>query len=40
MAPPSLCISVMLGTEPQMFFFPMLAHCSASSPIVEDGVIG
>ena len=39
-APPSLCISMTVGTVPQMFFFPSEAHWSAHSPIGEDGVIG
>ena len=29
-----------LAIAPQMFFLPSLAHWSASSAIVEDGVIG
>ena len=39
-APPSLCISCTTGTLPQMFGTPSAAHWSASSAIVEDGVIG
>ncbi len=39
-APPSDCISVMEGTTPQTFVRPFDAHSSASSPIVEEGVIG
>ena len=39
-APPSLCISCTTGRLPQMFFTPSAAHWSASSAIVDDGVIG
>ena len=39
-APPSLCISWTTGMLPQMFVTPAAAHSSASSAIVEDGVIG
>jgi hypothetical protein len=39
-APASLCISITCGTMPQMFFWPLADHSSASSPIVDDGVIG
>ena len=39
-APPSLCISMTVGTVPQMLVRPWLAHSSASSAIVEEGVIG
>ena len=39
-APASLCISITWGTMPQMFFWPLADHASASSPIVEEGVIG
>ena len=39
-APPSLCISCTAGMLPQMFATPSLAHWSASSAMVEDGVIG
>ncbi len=39
-APPSLCISTTSGTEPQRFGSPATAQASASSPIVEAGVIG
>ena len=39
-APPSLCISMTVGTVPQTLARPWLAHSSASSAIVEDGVIG
>ena len=39
-APPSLCISTTCGTVPQMFVLPSDAHWSASSPIVDEGVIG
>ena len=39
-APPSDCICWMTGTWPQMFFTPCAAHASASSAIVDDGVIG
>ena len=39
-APPSLCISTTEGTVPHTFGRPLLAHSSASSAIVDDGVIG
>ena len=39
-APPSDCISITLGTWPQMFVRPFDDHSSASSPIVDDGVMG
>ena len=39
-APPSLCISTTWGTDPQMFGRPSLDHRSASSAMVEDGVMG
>ena len=39
-APPSLCISWIAGTLPQMFATPCAAHSSASSAIGEAGVIG
>ena len=39
-APPSLCISTTVGTVPQTLARSWLAHSSASSAIVEDGVIG
>ena len=39
-APPSLCISCTTGTLPQMFLMPSADHSSASSAMVEDGVIG
>ena len=39
-APPSLCISCTTGTLPQMLVRPCADHSSASSAIVEDGVIG
>ena len=39
-APPSLCISCTTGTLPQMLVSPCADHSSASSAIVEDGVIG
>ena len=39
-APPSLCISITCGTVPQMFVWPSDAHWSASSPMVDEGVIG
>jgi len=39
-APASLCISITWGTMPQMFFVPAADQASASSPIVDDGVIG
>ena len=39
-APPSLCISMIVGTVPQMLGRLALAHSSASSAIVELGVIG
>ena len=39
-APASLCISITCGTMPQMFFWPDADQASASSPIVDDGVIG
>src|ERR1700730_8322133 len=39
-APPSLCISTTLGTEPQMFFLPRDDQASDDSPIDEEGVIG
>ncbi len=39
-APPSLCISCTTGMLPQMFFSPSADHWSASSAMVDDGVIG
>ena len=39
-APPSDCISTTSGTLPQMFVRPCVDHESASSPMVEEGVIG
>ena len=39
-APPSLCISMTDGTVPQAFKRPSAAQASASSAIVDDGVIG
>ena len=39
-APPSLCISTTEGTVPHTLVRPLLAHSSASSAIVDDGVIG
>ena len=39
-APPSDWSSTTLGTVPQMFFVPLAESSSASSPIVEEGVIG
>ena len=39
-APPSLCISTILGILPQMFFWPLALKTSTCSPIGEAGVIG
>ena len=39
-APPSDCISTTSGTLPQMFFRAFEDHSSASSPIVDEGVMG
>jgi hypothetical protein len=39
-APPSDCISAISGMTPQRLVFPLLAHSSHSSAIVELGVIG
>ena len=39
-APPSDCISVTSGTRPQMFRFLWADHSSASSPMLEEGVMG
>ncbi len=39
-APASDCISTTVGTVPQMFFRPSADSSSATSPIVEEGVIG
>ena len=39
-APPSDCISMTSGTEPQRFVRPAALQASASSPIAEAGVIG
>jgi hypothetical protein len=39
-APPSLCISITVGTVPQMFFFPLAAHSSAHSPMLDEGEMG
>ena len=39
-APPSLCISMTLGTVPQMFFSPTDDQASDDSPMGEEGVIG
>ena len=40
MAPASDCISVTEGTSPQMLGWCFADHSSASSPMVEEGVIG
>ena len=39
-APPSDCISITVGISPYTFAWPRDAHSSASSAIVELGVIG
>ncbi len=39
-APASDCISTTVGTVPQMFFLPSADSSSATSPMVDDGVIG
>ncbi len=39
-APPSDCISTTRGTLPQMLVLPWAAHSSASSPMLDEGVIG
>ena len=39
-APPSLCISMTVGTVPHTLGRWWLDHSSASSAIVDDGVIG
>jgi hypothetical protein len=39
-APPSLCISTIVGTEPQTLGRRAVDHSSASSAIGEDGVMG
>ena len=39
-APASDCISLTVGTVPQMFFRPFADHSSAHSPMLDDGVIG
>ncbi len=39
-APPSLCISMISGTCPQMLGSPLADHSSASSAIGDEGVIG
>jgi hypothetical protein len=39
-APPSDCISTTCGTAPQRLGRRAAAHSSASSPIVDEGVIG
>ena len=39
-APPSLCISITVGTVPQMFGFCSADHWSAHSPMLDEGVIG
>ena len=39
-APPSDCISITVGTVPKMFVRRWADHSSASSAIVELGVIG
>ncbi len=39
-APPSLCISMTAGTLPQTLVRLLLAHSSASSAMVEAGVMG
>ena len=39
-APPSDCISTTFGTPPHTLVRPCVDQESASSPIVEDGVIG
>src|SRR5215471_4202052 len=39
-APPSLCISCTTGTLPQMLDTPFADHSSASSAMVDEGVIG
>src|ERR1051326_4012362 len=39
-APPSLCISITRGIDPQRFFLPAEDHSSDHSPIAEEGVMG
>ena len=39
-APPSLCISTILGMFSQIFFCPLELYTSTCSPIGEAGVIG
>ena len=39
-APPSLCISITVGTVPQILVFCSADHWSAHSPMLEDGVMG
>ena len=39
-APPSLCISITVGTVPQMLVFCSADHWSAHSPMLEEGVMG
>ena len=39
-APPSLCISMISGIPPQMFFFPCADHSSENSPMGDAGVMG
>jgi hypothetical protein len=39
-APPSLCISITVGTVPQMLVFCSADHWSAHSPMLDDGVMG
>jgi hypothetical protein len=39
-APPSDCISMILGTAPHRLGLPWEAHSSAHSPMLEDGVMG
>jgi hypothetical protein len=39
-APPSLCISITVGTVPQILVFCSADHWSAHSPMLDDGVIG
>ena len=39
-APPSLCISITVGTSPQMLGRRSPDHWSASSAMVDEGVIG
>ena len=39
-APPSDCISMILGTTPHRLGLPWAAHSSAHSPMLDEGVIG